>query len=109
MSGAGLPPVGPDMRLWAEALMNTLRRSADLLRAKIPSDRPSTEAVMLWDRELQRPVVSQGGEWRGVVLLSGAPATAASPGSPGQIAIDGGFIYVCTATNTWTRAAIATW
>lgn len=109
MSGSSLPPVGPDLRIWAEALMNTLRRSADMLRARISSDRPSTEAVMLWDRGLQRPVVSQGGEWRGVVLLAPAPATASSPGSPGQIAIDSGFIYFCTATDTWARAAIATW
>ena len=37
------------------------------------------------------------------------PATATSPGSVGQIGIDTGFIYVCTAPNTWKRVAIATW
>jgi hypothetical protein len=38
-----------------------------------------------------------------------APATASSAGTAGQIARDSGFIYVCVATNTWCRAAIATW
>jgi hypothetical protein len=38
-----------------------------------------------------------------------APATASSAGTAGQIARDASYIYVCTATNTWCRAAIATW
>lgn len=37
------------------------------------------------------------------------PASAAAAGNAGDIAWDTGFIYVCTATNTWKRAAIATW
>lgn len=37
------------------------------------------------------------------------PATAAAAGTTGDIAWDTGFIYVCTATNTWKRVAIATW
>ena len=38
-----------------------------------------------------------------------APVTASSPGVTGQVATDTGYIYVCTATNTWKRVAIATW
>lgn len=38
-----------------------------------------------------------------------APAAADSTGIVGQIATDAGFIYVCTAPNTWERVAIATW
>lgn len=37
------------------------------------------------------------------------PASASATGSEGQIAWDASFIYVCTATNTWKRVAIATW
>lgn len=37
------------------------------------------------------------------------PATASSTGTAGQIAWDSGYIYVCTAANTWKRVAIATW
>lgn len=37
------------------------------------------------------------------------PASATASGATGEIAWDASFIYVCTATNTWKRAAIATW
>lgn len=37
------------------------------------------------------------------------PASASATGSQGQIAWDTSYIYVCTATNTWKRVAIATW
>jgi len=38
-----------------------------------------------------------------------APGSASSNGIKGQIAYDSGFIYICIATNTWRRAAIASW
>ena len=37
-----------------------------------------------------------------------APATATSAGIAGQVAYDSGFFYICIATNTWKRVAIAT-
>ena len=37
------------------------------------------------------------------------PASASATGSEGQMAWDANYIYVCTATNTWKRVAIATW
>lgn len=37
------------------------------------------------------------------------PASAAATGNAGEICWASGFIYVCTATNTWKRVAIATW
>lgn len=37
------------------------------------------------------------------------PASAGATGTKGQIGWDTGYIYVCTATNTWKRAALATW
>lgn len=40
--------------------------------------------------------------------LNTAPATASSTGVLGEIRIDANHIYVCTATNTWKRVAIAT-
>lgn len=35
--------------------------------------------------------------------------TSTSNGNPGQIFYDSGYIYVCTATNTWRRASLGTW
>ena len=37
------------------------------------------------------------------------PASAAATGTTGDIAWDADYIYVCTATDTWKRAAISTW
>ena len=39
---------------------------------------------------------------------SAPPATASSPGAPGQIAYDASHLYVCVAANTWVRATLAT-
>lgn len=43
------------------------------------------------------------------VNLNTAPATATASGTTGEIRITAGYIYVCTATNTWVRAALTTW
>jgi hypothetical protein len=37
------------------------------------------------------------------------PASATAPGSPGQLAHDGTYLYVCTAANTWKRVELLTW
>jgi len=45
------------------------------------------------------------------LCLVAAPATATSTGTKGQWAQDGTYVYLCTATDTWVRAALAfaTW
>lgn len=79
---------------------------------------PATQSQKdaLWNHILQ----SIAGNGRGLVLnfvvppwkltapkitSGGAPATASSAGAAGQVAWDADYIYVCTATNTWKRAA----
>ena len=37
------------------------------------------------------------------------PATAGAAGNAGDICWDASYVYVCVATNTWKRSAIATW
>lgn len=37
------------------------------------------------------------------------PVNATDPGTPGQIAYDGSFFYLCVATDTWVRTPLATW
>jgi hypothetical protein len=37
------------------------------------------------------------------------PASATATGTQGQIAWDADYVYVCTATDTWKRTALATW
>lgn len=43
-----------------------------------------------------------------VSSLNAAPSTSTSTGSLGEIRITATAIYVCTATNTWVKAALAT-
>jgi hypothetical protein len=46
----------------------------------------------------------------GILSMEGtAPATTGATGTAGELRYDANFIYVCTAANTWRRAAIATW
>ena len=44
-----------------------------------------------------------------ILPLNNAPASATATGTAGEIRVDTGFLYVCTATNTWKRAALTTW
>jgi hypothetical protein len=41
--------------------------------------------------------------------LNAAPASATDTGTLGEIRVTAGFLYVCTATNTWVRVALSTW
>lgn len=45
----------------------------------------------------------------GLNIGTATPASASAAGTAGDIAWDASYIYVCTATNTWKRVAIATW
>lgn len=44
----------------------------------------------------------------GIVNWQPAPATASSAGTPGMVAYDANFLYICVASATWKRVAIAT-
>ena len=44
-----------------------------------------------------------------VQLEGSAPATATSTGTAGDVRYDADYVYVCVATNTWKRSALATW
>ena len=41
--------------------------------------------------------------------LNTVPVSSTATGTTGEIRIDANYIYICTATNTWKRVAIATW
>lgn len=44
-----------------------------------------------------------------LLVPNGAPATASSPGTSGQIVKDNNFLYICVGTDTWRRVALSTW
>lgn len=60
-------------------------------------------------RPIERIEVVSTLEGATFVLLVDPPETASSPGSPGTIAWDETYIYVCIADDTWVRAALETW
>jgi len=43
------------------------------------------------------------------IAAPNVPANASDTGTAGDVAWDANFIYICVATNTWKRVAIATW
>jgi hypothetical protein len=43
------------------------------------------------------------------IATARTPASATAAGVQGQICWDANYVYVCTATNVWKRAALATW
>lgn len=43
----------------------------------------------------------------GLRLVPGTPASAHAACTPGQIGVDASYVYVCTAPDTWKRAALA--
>lgn len=42
-------------------------------------------------------------------LVAAPPANSTAAGMAGQVAVDANFIYVCTAANTWKRAALSSY
>lgn len=42
-------------------------------------------------------------------LSNSVPANSTASGVAGTIRYDSSYVYVCTATNTWKRAALSTW
>ena len=56
-----------------------------------------------------QPAITSLGTLTSLTIAAAAPSAASDPGTTGTIAWDTGYIYVCTATDTWERVAIATW
>jgi hypothetical protein len=44
-----------------------------------------------------------------VLIGTQTPASAGATGTAGTVTWDAGYVYVCTATNTWKRAELLTW
>jgi hypothetical protein len=55
------------------------------------------------------PVTITGSGGGSGLSWSSVPASATATGTAGQIAYDGDYLYIATATNTWERAALSTW
>lgn len=78
-----------------------LPRLTDKTPVSDGAGRPANLFARFWDQIC--------GAIESPAAVTSAPATAASPGKTGQIAYDATHFYICIATDTWVRVAIATW
>jgi hypothetical protein len=69
----------------------------------------AVEGTVIYDVTKHRLVVKTSSTVESITTSVAVPSTATSTGTPGQIAADASWVYVCTATDTWKRAAIASW
>ena len=71
MTAPSLPPIGPDLRVWANQLTRALLRGLVRLNFLGQNDVPSENGIILWDDTNGYPVVSKDGEFRQIVLEDG--------------------------------------
>lgn len=113
----------------SQALSVTLYTSAD---APVDEDTITTRQQDILDAQLSahggtsRPAYAIAGTvWRDtdtgqlylydgtndleIAVNAGVPASTAATGFAGQVAWDDSYFYICTATDTWKRVAVATW
>lgn len=76
----------------------TLPAATDVLVGRATAD-------VLTNKTLTSPIINSN------IRMSSpsVPASAGATGSAGEIAWDANYIYICVATDTWKRVAIATW
>ena len=92
------PPHGTLWSDWAERLNSYLVRTKDRLRQLTTGESASDDGILMWDREIEHPVVSYDGEW--VPLCYGA-------NEPDQGYGYGAFVDFTTQTATATETATA--
>ena len=69
----GVPPLGPDVRAWANDMRRWLAAGWDVLTYKDASAKAVSDGVLLWD-PAGYPVVSREGEWRQLIMADGYAA-----------------------------------
>lgn len=87
---------------WSDSKF-TLRTPAGAMQFTTTGDPP--EAVVTWEGR----IIAEHIDVTSMSLDTTVPASSESPGTVGQTACDGSYIYKCTALNTWKRAALTTW
>ena len=108
-----LPPITPDLSLWAENLRRFLGRALNQLDAKQPGASAAEDGVLLYDKEFGYPIVSKANSFKALVVRETAPTTSvgAAGDLTGMIAWDTGYIYVCVgahdgSAHIWKRVSM---
>ena len=104
-----LPPLGLDVRVWANDIRRYMARVWDNLTFKHTGAVAAQDGVILWEPDGSYPVVSKGGVWRQIVLADGAAVlsqdvsiTPAAANTAYAIAWDGNFLDGITLTGSPT-------
>lgn len=95
--GVYTSPAGAETFMW-EDRMTFKRNSGSLITTLQAQSGAGSNNLLLPDTGGTLPALSSGTP----------PASSSSTGKAGTIIISGGFMYVCTATDTWIRAAVTT-
>lgn len=92
----GMWSPGADALAWSVGGVQGMRLTADRRLGLGDNNNTPTGVLDVADNKLR-------------VRTAQTPATTGAAGNQGEIAWDANYLYVCTATNTWKRVAIATW
>lgn len=102
-----LPPLGPDVRVWANDIRRYMSRVWDNLTFKSANAVAAQDGVIMWEPNGSYPVVAKNGVWRQIVLADGAAIlsqdasiTAAAADTAYALAWDSGFLDGITLTGT---------
>lgn len=87
---------------WADGKF-TLRTPAGAMQFTTTGDPP--ESVVTWNGR----IIADHIDVTSMSLFAAVPASSEAAGTAGQMSYDGSYFYVCTALNTWKRAALTTW
>lgn len=72
-------------------------------------DNKGIKGALLYDTDTEQFLIHNGSVYTPPVIAVSPPSSASDSGVAGQISYDSSYIYICTATDTWKRASIATW
>jgi hypothetical protein len=73
----------------------------------VSSITPTDNQGLFWDNANQKWLPA---DYTTRQLTSSTPPTLATDtGTPGDVRYDSSYVYVCTAANTWVRAALSSW
>ncbi len=82
---------------------------ANLMKSDLTGNATTATTAATVTTAAQPAITSVGTLTSLQVAAAAAPSAASDPGNIGEIAWDTGYVYICTASNTWERVAIATW
>ncbi len=63
--------IGNDWRTWGRRLVTYIAQTRSTLVQQNGDENASDDGTIMWDRVYKYPVVSEGGEWRQIVLEGG--------------------------------------